>query len=216
VSFAHRANSAAFFQRPYSPLPDYRFADYRPDDWIVEAVSMPRLFTGLELPGVVVSQLTLMRGGVVGARWLEPEDYHITLRFLGDIDAGAARDVDETLGDIRRPKTHVRFEGLSWFGADKPRAIVAKVKADPALMDLQAEQERRLRRIGIEPETRKYTPHVTLARLRGVGPATVASYLAERGALIADSFTAERFVLYSAREGSGGGPYVVEAAYPLD
>jgi 2'-5' RNA ligase len=176
---------------------------------------MPRLFTGLELPEAVVGQLALTRGGIVGARWLEPEDYHVTLRFIGDIDGGAARDIAETLGDIRRPKALVSFEGLSWFGGDKPRAIVAKVRANPALMDLQADQERRLRRIGIEPETRKYTPHVTLARLRGRGQANVASYLAERGALIADSFTAERFVLYSAREGSGGGPYVVEAAYPL-
>ena len=176
---------------------------------------MPRLFTGLELPDGVVSQLALMRGGVVGARWLEPEDYHVTLRFIGDIDTRAARDIADTLGDIRRPKTQVRFEGLSWFGGDKPRAIVAKVKPEPGLMDLQAEQERRLRRIGVEPETRKYTPHVTLARLRGVGQTSLASYLAARGALFAESFTAERFVLYSAREGSGGGPYVVEAAYPL-
>ncbi len=176
---------------------------------------MPRLFTGLELPEAVVGQLALLRGGIVGARWLEPEDYHITLRFIGDIDARAARDVDDTLSDIRRPEAPIRFEELSWFGGDKPRAIVAKVKADPALMDLQAEQERRLRRIGLEPETRKYTPHVTLARLRGASQTAVASYLALRGALLADSFTAERFVLYSAREGSGGGPYVVEAAYPL-
>ena len=176
---------------------------------------MPRLFTGLELPDGVVGQLALMRGGVVGARWLEPDDYHITLRFIGDVDGGVPRDIAETLSDIRRPKALVRFEGLSWFGGAKPRAIVAKVKADPALVDLQAEQERRLRRIGIEPETRKYTPHVTLARLRGGGQAAVANYLAERGALIAESFTAQRFVLYSAREGSGGGRYVVEAAYPL-
>jgi len=176
---------------------------------------MPRLFSGLELPEAVVGQLALMRGGVVGARWLEPEDYHVTLRFIGDIDARTARDIDETLSDIRRPKALVSFEGLSWFGGDKPRAIVAKVKAEPALMDLQAEQERRLRRIGIEPETRKYRPHVTLARLRGASQTAVASYLAMRGALIANSFNAERFVLYSAREGSGGGPYVVEAAYPL-
>jgi RNA 2',3'-cyclic 3'-phosphodiesterase len=176
---------------------------------------MPRLFTGLELPAAVVGQLTLMRGGIVGARWLEPEDYHITLRFIGDIDAHAARDIDETLSDIHRPKAPIRFEGLSWFGGDKPRAIVAKVRPEPALMDLQAEQERRLRRIGVKPETRKYTPHVTLSRLRGVGQAALASYLATHGALVADSFAAERFVLYSAREGSGGGPYVVEAAYPL-
>jgi RNA 2',3'-cyclic 3'-phosphodiesterase len=176
---------------------------------------MPRLFTALELPEAVVGQLTLARGGVVGARWIEPEDYHITLRFIGDVDARAASDIAETLGGIGRPRAPVRFEGLSSFGGAKPRAIIARVRAERALVDLQAEQERRLRRVGLEPETRKFLPHVTLARLRGAGASAVADYLALRGALVAESFMAERFVLYSARDGSGGGPYVVEAAYPL-
>ena len=151
---------------------------------------MPRLFTALELPETVVSQMALARGGVVGARWLEPEDYHITLRFHRRHRRAAAHDIAETLADIRaRPKAHVRFDGLSWFGGDKPRAIVARVKADRELMDLQAEQERRLRRIGVEPETRKFMPHVTLARLRGVAQRAVADYLATRAALAADAFT---------------------------
>jgi RNA 2',3'-cyclic 3'-phosphodiesterase len=176
---------------------------------------LPRLFTGLELPETVVSQVALARGGVIGARWLEPDDYHITLRFIGDVDARTARDIDETLQEIRRPAAEVRFEGLSWFGGDKPRAIVARVEPDMGLIALQAEQEQRLRRVGVAPETRKFTPHVTLARLRGVRAHAVADYLASRGALAVEAFTAARFVLYSAREGSGGGPYVVEAAYPL-
>src|SRR5271154_4097933 len=113
---------------------------------------MPRLFTALELPERVAGQMALARGGVVGARWLEAGDYHVTLTFIGDVDGRAAHDIVETLGDIRRPKAVVRFEGLSWFGGDKPRAIVARVKADPPLMDLQAEPRgvrrlsRRLRR----------------------------------------------------------------------
>ena len=176
---------------------------------------MPRLFTGLELPETVAEQIALARGGVVGARWLEPEDYHITLRFVGDVDARAAQEIAEALDGIRRPPARVAFEGLSWFGGDKPRSIVARVKAAPSLVDLQAEQERRLRRIGLAPETRKFLPHVTLARLRGVRAAAVADYLDSRGALALEAFVAERFVLFSAREGSGGGPYVVEAAYPL-
>jgi RNA 2',3'-cyclic 3'-phosphodiesterase len=176
---------------------------------------MPRLFTGLELPASVAVQIALARGGVIGARWLEPEDYHITLRFVGDVDPRTAHDIAETLDEIRRPAAAVSFDGLSWFGGDKPRALVARVKADPALIELQAEQERRFRRIGVSPETRKYTPHVTLARLRGVRPHAVADYLASRGVLAVEPFTAERFVLYSAREGTGGGPYIVEAAYPL-
>jgi len=176
---------------------------------------MPRLFTGLELPEAVVGQIALARGGVMGARWLEPEDYHVTLRFVGDVDARTAQDIAETLDEIRRPAAPVRFEGLGWFGGDRPRTIVARFKAEPELMELQAEQERRLRRIGLPPETRKFTPHATLARLRGVGAHAVADYLASRGTLAIEAFMAERFVLFSARGGSGGGPYVVEAAYTL-
>lgn len=176
---------------------------------------MPRLFTGLELPDPVAGALALARGGVPGARWMEPSDYHVTLRFVGDVDEGVARDIAETLGEIRRAPFEVRFEGLSWFGGDKPRALVALVRADAALVELQADQERRMRRIGLAPETRKYTPHVTLARLRRVRPRTVADYLASRGGLAVEGFAAERFVLYSSRESVGGGPYVVEAAWPL-
>ncbi len=176
---------------------------------------MPRLFTGLELPGPIAARVALARGGVVGARWMDPADYHVTLRFVGDVDGSVAHDIAETLGEIRRPPVAVRFDGLSWFGGDKPRAIVARIRPEPALVELQAEQERRMRRIGIAPETRKFTPHVTLARVRRVGARAVADYLSSRGALEVEGFTAERFVLYSSRDSTGGGPYVVEAAYPL-
>ena len=176
---------------------------------------MPRLFTGLELPGPISAQAALARGGIVGARWLDPADYHITLRFIGDVDRQVAQDIAETLDEIQRPPIAICFDGLSWFGGDKPRAIVAKIRLDPGLIELQAEHERRMRRIGLEPETRKFTPHVTLARVRRVGARAVADYLASRGALGVEGFTAERFVLYSSRDSTGGGPYVVEAAYPL-
>ncbi len=93
---------------------------------------MPRLFTGLELPAEIADEIALARGGVPGARWIEPADYHITLRFLGDVDLGLAHDVAETLGEIRRPPLAVRFDGLSWFGGLKPRALVARVRPNPA------------------------------------------------------------------------------------
>jgi 2'-5' RNA ligase len=176
---------------------------------------MPRLFTGLEVPAASAAALAGARGGIYGARWIEPSDYHVTLRFIGDVDLRAARDVAETLAGIRRPPVRISFEGLSWFGADKPRAIVAKIKPAAPLIELQSEHERLLRRIGLAPDVRNFTPHVTLARLRSVSAAAVADYLSARGALVAPPFEAPRFVLYSARDSIGGGPYVVEAAYPL-
>jgi 2'-5' RNA ligase len=157
----------------------------------------------------------MLRGGISGARWVEPENYHITLRFIGDIDDRAAREATEALDGIRRSSFPVTLEGLSWFGADKPRAIVATVKPTSALVELQEDQERRLRRIGLPPEPRKYTPHVTLAWLRSASPFAVADYLSVRGYFRVRQFQATRFVLFSARESTGGGPYLVEATYEL-
>jgi RNA 2',3'-cyclic 3'-phosphodiesterase len=177
---------------------------------------MPRLFTGLEIPADIASELAQLRGGVSGARWIEPENYHITLRFIGDVNLSGARDIAETLNEIRRARMRIEFEALSWFGADKPRAIVAKIRPTPPLSELQAECERLMRRLGLTPETRKFAPHVTLARLRGASALSVADYLGHRALLSRRQFEAARFVLYSARASTGGGPYLVEASYALD
>lgn len=175
---------------------------------------MPRLFTALEVPADLAAELASLRGGLYGARWIGVENYHLTLRFIGDIDDWTAREIDYELGRIRRSPVTVTLEGLSPFGGDKPRAIVARAQAGQGLVDLQGEQERLIRRVGLPAEHRKYTPHVTLARLRGVSPMAVADYLGARG-FLSRRFTADSFVLMSARDSVGGGPYMVEATYPL-
>jgi 2'-5' RNA ligase len=176
---------------------------------------VPRLFTGLEIPSHIASDLSFVRGGLAGARWIDAENYHVTLRFIGDVDDVLANDVANALDAVHRPPVEVAIEGYDVFGGDKPRALIAKVAATPALRALQAEQERLIRRAGAPPETRKFTPHVTLARLRRTSARDVAEWLATRGAASRRAFEAMRFVLFSARASVGGGPYVVEAAYPL-
>ncbi|HUB64735.1 MAG TPA: RNA 2',3'-cyclic phosphodiesterase [Methylocella sp.] len=176
---------------------------------------MPRLFTGLEIPSDLATDLSLLRGGLSGARWIDAENYHLTLRFIGDIDDSTARDIHSILEKIRHPPFTVTIEGLGSFGGAKPRALVARAKAAAPLLELQAQQERLMRRIGIAPEPRKFTPHVTLARLRTASCAGVAEYLSTRGYFFSRRFEARRFVLFSSRASTGGGPYVVEAVYPL-
>ena len=176
---------------------------------------MPRLFTALEIPAGVAFSLSLLRGGLQGARWIDPENYHITLRFIGDIDEPTADSIAERLAQVRRPSFELQLEGLGAFGSRKPHALFAGVKSVPALKELQAEQERIVQRIGIEPERRKFTPHVTLARLRGASEPDVAAYLALRGDFRTAPFPVGRFVLLSSRASKGGGPYVMEEAYPL-
>jgi len=176
---------------------------------------MPRLFTGVEIPPEIVQALASLRGGLPGARWIDPENYHLTMRFIGDVDDTTAHEVASLLGRVKRSPFELHMEGLSSFGGRKPRAVVANVSPAPALMEVQAEQERLMQRIGLEPEGRKYIPHVTLARLRESSNRQVAEYLAARGYFRTAAFPVSRFVLFSSRNSVGGGPYVVEAAYPL-
>ncbi len=144
-----------------------------------------------------------------------PRNYHVTLRFIGDIDGGAANEIAATLTRVNRKPFEVALQGLSSFGSKKPRAVVASVVPSRPLMELQAELDRLMRRCGLDPEGRKFTPHVTLARLRDASVHDVADYLSLRGYFPTRSFTASRFVLFSSRASVGGGPYVVEDAYAL-
>lgn len=177
---------------------------------------MPRLFTAIEIPHHVGQSLAMMRGGLPGARWIDPENYHLTLRFIGDIDDALARDIAGLLGRVRRAPFELRLDGLSSFGGRKPRALVAAATPVAPLIELQAEHERLLQRLGLEPEGRKFTPHVTLARLRESSSHQVADYLTARAHYRSAWFPISRFVLFSSRSSVGGGPYVVEADYPLE
>jgi 2'-5' RNA ligase len=176
---------------------------------------MPRLFTAIEIPPGVAQALDMLRGGLPGARWIDRENYHITLRFLGDVDDVVAREAAYALGQVKRMSFDLHLDGLASFGGRKPRAVVAQVAPMPALLELQGEQERLMRRIGLAPEPRKFLPHVTLARLRTSSSLDVADYLSSRGYFRTAPFPVSRFVLFSSRASTGGGPYVAEASYPL-
>lgn len=178
---------------------------------------MPRLFTALAVPPEVGAGLARFRGGLPGARWIEPADFHVTLRFLGDVPRTLADDLCEGLAAARRrPPLELVLDGLSVFGGEKPRALLASVAVNAGLAELQAEQERIARDAGAQPERRTFTPHVTLARLnRSTGAEAVAMYLSQAAVFEPLRFTAREVVLYSARDSTGGGPYVAEAVFPF-
>jgi len=176
---------------------------------------MPRLFTGLEIPARVAGALASLRGGLTGARWIDAANYHVTLRFAGDINGRMADDFAHALDAVRRRTLELTIDALDVFGGDRPRALVALVKPTAQLTALQAEHESIARRAGMAPETRKFTPHVTLARLRGTPAEATAFFIASLGRFPVQRFSVSRFALFSSRASIGGGPYVVEAAYPL-
>lgn len=177
---------------------------------------MPRLFTGLQLPHDIGFNLSLKRGGLAGARWIDPENYHITLRYIGDIDhsmAGEVYDALEMHADVE--PFDLTLSHLGVFGGNKPRALFAGIDPSEPLNRLQASQERLLQRIGLSPDGRKFIPHVTLARLRDTSPSDVARHIAQAGQFAPMNLAVEEFVVFSSRESVGGGPYIVEQDYRL-
>jgi RNA 2',3'-cyclic 3'-phosphodiesterase len=177
---------------------------------------VPRLFPGLEIPHDVRFQLSLKRGGLPGARWIDPENYHITLRYIGDVDHQTAREVTSVLERFTTNDPFpLKLTHLGVFGGNKPRTLYAGIEVTEPLSRLQAAQERALQRIGLPPDSRKFTPHVTLARLRGTSAADMARFMAETVRFAPIPFAVGRFVLFSSRDSVGGGPYIVERAYEL-
>ncbi len=176
---------------------------------------MPRLFIALEVPRNLALSLSLLRGGLPGARWIDVENYHITLRFIGDVDGRTADELVDRLDRIDRPEFQLSLSGIGSFGSKKPHSIWAGVTPSPELYALQGEIERICQRIGLAPDPRKFTPHVTLARLKNCRLDDVVHYLSGRGNFFATPFTATRFVLMSSKESVGGGPYLTEEVFPL-
>lgn len=176
---------------------------------------MPRLFTALEIPRNVALSLSLLRGGLPGARWIDVENYHITLRFMGDIDGRTADEIVDRLDRIDRPEFQLSLSGIGSFGSKKPHSIWAGVTPHPQMTALQGEIERICQRVGLPPDPRKFTPHVTLARLKSSRLDDVVHYLSGRGNFQTAPFFVPRFVLMSSKESVGGGPYLTEEIFPL-
>nr|WP_316656775.1 RNA 2',3'-cyclic phosphodiesterase [uncultured Gellertiella sp.] len=176
---------------------------------------MPRLFTALEIPRNAALSLSLLRGGLPGARWIDVENYHITLRFIGDVDNRTADEIVDRLDRIDRPEFQISLMGTGSFGSRKPHSVWAGVTPHPEMTALQGEIERICQRLGLAPDPRRFSPHVTLARLKSSRVDDVVHYLEGRSNFMTAPFTVPRFVLLSSRESVGGGPYVTEEVFSL-
>jgi len=176
---------------------------------------MPRLFTGLEIPADVAFDLDIMRGGIIGARWIDRESHHITLRFIGDIPEGLAREIAYELEGVAARPFALRLAGCGVFGGNKPHTLYVGAEENAELRRLQSIHERICQVLGLPAEQRRFTPHVTLARLKDPDLAALHRFVASHNLYRSRVFEVARFVLFSSRPSRGGGPYAVEESYQL-
>ena len=176
-----------------------------------------RLFAALRPSSKTLRALSRMQKGVSGARWSEAEKLHITLAFFDEVDAELAELLDEALGDIRQPGFDVSYKSVGHYGKDRPFNLHVGVERTAELVKLHEACLRAARRVGIELPRRNYSPHVTMAYIRG--EPRIDRILAWEKNYNGFKFGPElmdEFILYSslARD-RGSNLYRVEARYPL-
>ena len=177
---------------------------------------MLRLFVGIAVPEHIAEDMAQLCAGLPGAKWVAPENMHVTLRFIGEMDEAAARDIDDELQRVEAPAFDLSFAGVGTFGQGrKARALWVGVEAPPALAHLQERVESAVVRAGQAREARKFTPHVILARFNRADALRLQGFVEGNNLFRAGPMTVEEFTLFESRMGKGGSVYIPLADYPL-
>lgn len=175
-----------------------------------------RLFAALSLPDGIVARINMMCSGIPGARWVEPENLHITLRFIGEVDEPTAEEINFNLSHIEAPAFDLELQGLNTFGqGHKAHSLWIGVSLTPELAHLQHKVDSAILRAGQPPEGRKFTPHVTLARLAKPEAGRLQSFIEGNNLFKAGPFTVGRFTLFESQTGKGGSVYTALEDYAL-
>lgn len=174
-----------------------------------------RLFAAIRPPAPVIDALLALEGGVAGARWQDEGQLHLTLRFFGEVDALQAEDIADALGDVRAAPFALALRGVGHFERKgRAHSLWAGIAPSDALAALQRRVEKAARRAGLPPETRKFAPHITLARLNAKsGP--VLPFLATHGALHGEPWSVGSFDLMESSLEPSGADYETVRRYRL-
>lgn len=178
---------------------------------------MIRLFFGLELPRELRLRIGMLARGIDRARWVAPDDLHVTLRFIGEVDEPAMADIAAAAAAIRFEPFAVTLAGAGHFERrGRVGAVWLGVEPEPALAALRDRVEGAVQRAGQPPEGRRFKPHVTVARLSRARPGEVRHWLAANTLFRAVPFTVDRFTLFSSTLGHSGSTYIAECRFPSE
>ncbi len=175
-----------------------------------------RLFVALDLPWSLKQRLAMLAGGIPGARWVPTENYHLTLRFIGETQKYRAEEIDAALFALRARGFPLTLAGIGTFAkGGRAVSLWAGVERTAELDHLQNKIETALQRAGLEPERRRFAPHVTLARLDAVAEARLAGFVQAHNLFRAEPVAVEHFTLFSSRLGKEQAVYTPEVEYEL-
>lgn len=175
-----------------------------------------RLFVALDLPWEVKEELSELSCNLPGARWVPEENFHLTLRFIGEANRLQAEEIDHALASLRGRGFFFSLSGLGCFEkTGRVNTLYAGVERNEYLARLQAKVETALHRVGLAPERRRFTPHVTLARMDMPVTPALANFVQANNLYRSSPIRADNVTLFSSFLGKDQPTYTPEAEYAL-
>jgi len=176
---------------------------------------MLRVFVAIEIPSSITEALEGTRGGVEGARWQRDDQLHLTLAFIGEVPNKQLTEIADELSRIHFKPFDLQLQGVDYFGKKptKPNSLWAGVVDKEPLVHLHEKITHALMNIGLEMDTRKFKPHVTLARFKRGATARLGDWLSVNEALKTPTETIGHFSLFSSQLTSERAFYQVEARF---
>jgi 2'-5' RNA ligase len=183
-----------------------------------------RIFVGIDLDSEVRAKIARFLEGVrefaPDVRWVRPESLHVTLKFIGEQKPERVDAIRESLLRVEGKSMEIRFAGYGFFPtANAPRVFLIGIQACNELQRLAAAIDKTTSELGVPPEERAFSPHLTLARGGSGAPgwrkgdrrnsdfAVLQKRLAEMSEVDFGSMTAHEFCLYQSQLSPGGSKY---------
>jgi 2'-5' RNA ligase len=177
---------------------------------------MPRLFIAVDLPAETKNNLESISYGIPGAKWIDPQQIHLTVRFIGEVDGTTFLDIKTALEQVSLKPFSLALKGVGHFPPrGKPRVLWVGIEQSQPLQSLKGRIDKILATVGLQPEGRKFSAHITLARLKNSPIHMVANFLAGNGLFSQEPFEIKDFKLYSSTLTPKGAIHKVEKVYPL-
>ena len=177
---------------------------------------MLRLFAGLAVPWDLAVRFEPLMKGLPGARFVDEDHLHLTLRFIGEVSHNDAEDIAHELSRLHHPPIEVTCDGLGTFGESHlAHSLWVDLKPNTSLTDLHKKVEAAVVRAGQPREGRKFKPHITIARTKAVQADKLHSYLEQHAGFRAPPITIDQITVYSSVLHKNGSIYTPEVEFPL-
>ena len=179
---------------------------------------MLRLFVAIDLPDSIKERIVeLCSYGLPGVKWVERDQFHLSLRFIGEVEENLSGKIETVLSKIKGKSTSITLKGAGTYPRKKaPRVILLGVEKNEELHLLKKKVDFQLNQIGVFKETRKFSPHVTLGRVKSNKIKRIGDYLVHYDMFRTEPFEVTEFVLFSSTLTPNGAIYKKEVVYQLN